>query len=708
MAQRSVGSWKQDIGPIIDKMGTYAKTSPKIDEAGLNWMSQVEKTGQSPTPEHAAQAQDMMRFNTFARDAATRAGTDTSAWNPFWIKRMAKKPSGMSDADYQNRLSGAETYLQARTQPTPQDWFKAITDKGLEPAHNNVADMQAAGYSEVLKSAAVGEQIKKMIPAGDAMELHGKAVPAGWETIPDIIGSHGNDVAIPTHTARALRNILDRSSGDLGTIQKAMHYARYATDTITAQRSIIGGLAEAGAHPIQTARNIGAAFKTSLHPELLTRPEFKPVQDLLKRAASEGGYEPTEHLTSPARPIEWKTPKNWLENLVAPTRWVTIVSNKFVTAPLKRLAAMNLAERAVQHPEWDAKKTQDYLQQGVDTIDRVMGGEHKPSGHSAGFDTAQRLIAPWIKWKTAYARQIAASIPAAAKGNLDPMIRGVIGLAGAHVLLNGLAQLADTKYHTGHAIMPKGMDFLMHRTGEKNADGSERRASVMSSVFPEIEAAALALKGEKMKALGNAFDPAWNNIAQAITGRSSETGQALSAGQRLGKAAGGVFFTPRMDQGAGGFIRNATYERDVPVAADRSKVQNFLQDKATAKSGGYPPETADAWSGWNKLAATPEDYQENKKQILTEMQANPNIDEGQINNAIKRWKKPAGLERSALNDVLGPADLHDAWNMASPDEQAELKKGIAERAQNLHYDKMSRTNYQNWTALLHDVYHPEK
>jgi hypothetical protein len=584
LATNAKAAWAQATGPIMSRLKKYDATSPLVDsKEGLDHLEHFEKTGTAQDPEHADMAHDMAAFNNIATDAATKAGTDTSYWNPFWAKRLARKPADVSAGDWSNRLAGFEGHLKGRTKITPQDWMQAAKDHGLDIPYKTVSEMQRAGLSEVLKSAKAGEQLNSAVDRGDGMRLQsGEEAPAGWATTEDIIGSNGRNVAVPNGTAWALRNILNRSAdSDLSMMNKAMNALKYTFDTMTIQRGILGGFGgEALTHPLQTARNLIPAVRTTLNPDLLNEPRFAKVRDMLTQA-SEHGFDPAQHETGPKPTAEG----GWLNTLGKVPNAIGTFANKKVLASIKQLSALNLVERANQHPEWSQAKTDEYLSAGNRTTDNLVGGAHSPSGLPQTADNLLRAIAPFYKWKTAAERQQIGALGSAMKGNLDPLYRGVVGMIGAHAILNAISQIIDTKTNTGKVVWPTPEDLLFHRTGNKNKDGTDERVSVMSSFLPEAETIGLLAKKEFGQAGKQFINSAWDDLAQAWIGRSEYTGQKLTAGQRAAAAAGAFVFIPQINtkksvgQNAADIARQLTYERHVPGALTRSDAQNRYHDR---------------------------------------------------------------------------------------------------------------------------------
>lgn len=706
-ASAAAADWQQHAGPALAKLDQLSENAPSVNTPeGRAAIDQFEKTGSGFGAETDTA---LKQFNQEAKQEAEKAGTDTSAWNQNWIKRLARKPEGMSDATYQGKLGGAENYLKGRSQPTFEDFHQAITKQGLEPAYDNALHMQMAGLSEVHRSAAIGKQIQQMLKDGNAVNLkEGETVPHGFDTVKDLIGQHGENIAVPKGTAYAWRNILDRSSGDLQSLFNSMKRIRYVTDTMLARRAISGGISDLlTSQSPNKLRNLQTAFLVSAHPELLTEPEFASADKSFKDAARSSGYKNGEF---PLHPPQEKTLPQKFFDLVST---VPRIINKRVTEPFRGMALLNASDEANTHPEWSDAERKRYMDSAVDTINRNIGGEHEPTGLPPTLDKALGIISPYWRFKTAAIRQGANAVQELGKGNFGPAAKGAIGIMISHALQNAIAQMVETKWNTGHAIAPNSLqDLMMHRTGEKNPDGSEKRANIMSSLMPLESAAYEIAHGEAGKAAQTYLDPAAERIAESVTGRDYQ-GQPMTPLQRAKNVGGAFTFPPHVtdDQGnfaPGGILNQLSGERPAPKAAERSSAQNYLNDVLgqNVHEAGESPEVAAKWQKWSQLASTPEQFRQNGLQLYQQMSTDPDVTPKQITAAFKRWQTPAGLERSVLSPEVGPADLQTAYHLATDEEKAQMKPGISRRIADLDFEGKSRDEIQAWVSLIRSMKQP--
>jgi hypothetical protein len=701
-AQEATATAKAKIGPAVAQLEDIRNQAPSTGTTeGRQMMGQFEATGRAFGGEADKTLIDLTKE---AKDNATKAGTETSAYNPFWLKRLAVPAEGTSRAAYKRGLIGMENYLKERTQPTPEDWYQALEKHGLKPAYDNAFDAQMAGIGEVHRSAEMGNKLNDMLKTGDAIKMKpGDRPPTGWDTVQDLTGSHGQNIAVPRGVATAWRNIIDSSVGDMGQVWNSVKRLRYAGDTMTAKRAIAGYGGELLTSPSKNKiANLVKGYKTAMHPEILNDPEYAGIKAEYEKAAKNGGFENGEWATGP------QEKRGFLDTLGHIVTTVPRLSAKYVVEPLRAASMLNLADEINSHPEWPPEKARAYQQAGIDSINRMMGGENGPTGLPPTIDKAIRTIAPYFRWKTAGIRQGGAAVGELAQGKFGPNTKKFIGAVIMHGLSNAVAQTVSTKWNTGKVIAPDLKDMMLgYRTGEKNPDGSDKRAAPVSSLFPLLSAGMQIAKGETNKAIQSFLDPEIERIAEFYTGRNYE-GKEMSPTERVTNLLGGLTFTQGVTDDAGKFspgqvVKNLiSPTRELPKTAERSSAQNYFNDvlgQSTPRN--ETPEQADKWEAWSRLAQTPEDFDKNKAQIYDEMSNDPNVSPNDLKLAFKRWSSPNGIERQTANRDIGPEDLLHGWDLATDEEKAKMRPILQQRLSDIsdRAESESRQSMESWTKV---------
>jgi hypothetical protein len=388
---------------------------------------------------------------------------------------------------------------------------------------------------------------------------------------------------------------------------------------------------------------------------------------------------------------------------------LTSATSKYITGPLKNLAIINAADRLMRNPDLSDSELRMRAQDAADSIDRFFGTERLASrskilnNHKAVVD----LVMPFIHYQTAQLRGTAAGTIAVARGNFDPLIRETAGAILTYATLSASAQIVMTKINTGHVIYPTRLyDLVRPRTGKKNADGSDERWSPPGNPKPAIDQAIRIVHGDWGKLIGQVTNNIFTAAAEAINGRNPTTGQAESPWERA-KSIGSMFMFGPQGLSQGDYskaITSTVFGGESPGDEERSEAQNFLHTKLLENSeGNQSPAERDAWAKWNAKASTPDDYDANRDEIQQEMRDSGLVSDEQIKLADKRWSTPNGIGKEMLNKDLTPQDMLDAYNLATPDEQSEMKDAIQERWRKTKVKGMAASKRAAWDSLLDAV-----
>ncbi len=723
-------------GPAVSQLLRETDQGAKTDittQPGQLAQDQFEKTGHA-YGDHADRL--LHDLNADATAAATRAGVDTSTFNPYYMGRASKPKPGVDDQASKDflvsKFGGSEGYLKSRTQPDTASYLKALDEAGREPASTNAFENQAIKMAEIHRSAAIGETLRVMAKNGDAIELNPDnpallanqdiktwSMPKGWKSTAPLTGATGKNYIVPDGVYRAWDNVLNRSSSSLVGRWNSLKQLRYIGDTMLAKRAITGYAETAlpSSSPNKLA-NLVTGFKASLHPEILNDPDNAALKTEFVKAAKEGGFSngtwqlgPGQRGTLAEGLGKLFTPGTRMEGAAQLLTALPRASNKYVVAPLRTAAMLNLADEVNAHPEWSPETAAAYRRSGIDTINRLVGSTHGPTALPPILDKVASIVSPYWRWKTAGARQLAAAVPELAKGNPGPAVRALLGTIMVRAIGNTIAQAIATKVNTGSVQLPNNLNDLLlaYRTGAKNPDGSEVRASLVDSFLPVISAGLEAAHKEVGTALQGYIDPEIERIAQSMTGRDY-TGHPMTPGQRAENLFGGLMYSQGFKNAQGQLSGSATVEnllgptRLLPKTAERSSATNVLEDAlGQSVRAEENPEAADKWQRWSQLADTPEDFQKNKQQIISEMRDEPTVGPAALRSALKHWTQPHDIASLANNGGLSGGDLLAAWNVAGPDEQAKLAPVIANRLSDKKWDGMSRHDIDDWRQLANGV-----
>jgi hypothetical protein len=593
--------------------------------------------------------------------------------------------------------------LRARTNPTYGDFVQAAKASGLELPFKDLIDVQQAGIAEVLKSASVGKELKNMDAHNNAMELGPKEeVPPGWKRLNGLLGEHGEKMAVPAGSYRAFDNILKRSGNDLTGAFNTMRSVRNVTDLAILRKAINGYFADTLMHPnrlASRAKNLKTAMKLSRDEGLLNDPAYAPVRKNLENIAEQGGFSRNYAKVGPNYEKQgWGAVTDMLN---APLQ----TAAKHTIGTLRDASALDAAEEAAEHPEWSEEQQRAFLTSASKTIDRVMGGEHSPTGLPPALDRIVSIIQPYWRHRTGAIRQEGAAIGSLLRGNKSawsPAAKGAVGMLAAHAIQNGIAQIVFTKWNTGHVIWPTSIkDLSVYQTGEKDENGNPSRASTFDSVLPEVELATRLLQGRMGKELSSSIDPTLTAGAQAVTGRD-ELGQPMTMGDRALGILRSALFMPYSSPQGHNILTQMLGQRNMPKDVAGSKAYNTLRDAVNSKTvtSARTPEEQKQWQRWNQLADTPEHWRANSVQILDEMKQDPTVTRAAVENAAKRWAMPNDLGRMAADKSLSPADLMDAWKDATIDEKRQMFPSIYRRMSALKNNgRASTQTWKEWESL---------
>jgi hypothetical protein len=386
--------------------------------------------------------------------------------------------------------------------------------------------------------------------------------------------------------------------------------------------------------------------------------------------------------------------------------------NAHVTEPIRAASLLNMADEVLNHPEWTPAYKQDFMRKSVESVNRLVGGEHNMSALPPAIENLLMAM-PYRMYKTSAIRQGVAAANEIFHGAPSIATRKLLGSLTVNAGINAVAQMVMTKVNTGHVIYPTSpQDWIQPQTGEVNPDGSMKRETPLSTFAPGITAGYEMARGKPGQAVAGFVDPAIQAAAEAINGYDAQ-GHPLSMADRVLRIPKSFFFTPNLRNPETGKLDPAYFAgqlaspyRQAPKTTERSTAQNILVD-AGFKGGGNTelPDEAVKWTRWNTLAETPELLDQNRDTILNEMQADPHIGPTEIGQAIERWSLPGGVFKSAMNNRVGPDALRSAYGAASDTEKPEIARAVGERLSNKNWENMSQADRDDWLSLRDEILH---